>query len=315
MRQLRNPDTDLRKAIKEYIEEAEENKTKHTVRERRRALKQHFPKVHTKYDIQQVGDISPDLVEEYVKIREKEEVSGNTIKSEVNYIVGLCRRYNHRTFLNLFDYGELEIETTTIVEQSTEEKGISLEEYKQVLKEADSLRNELVCRIGWETGCRRSEVSQIDIQDINHDEIQIKTSKKDNSYRTVFLSLQTAELVRKYIEFERKSYAGHTDTDALLVTERGRMHPHTINNIFVRLCENAGIQQSLGENAKGDNMNLYTYHSLRHSYAVQRLNAGMSIKHIAEIMGDTVQSVSETYLQVSKQDLKNAEQEYRPQHY
>lgn len=317
MKQLRSPDEEVYTAIREYVKESEHNNTYHTTRERRRALQRHFRPLLYEYDINRVEDISPDLVEEFVKQRREHGAHGNTITHEVNYIKGLCAYYNHTEFLSAFDMGELNIDTKTIVESSTENKSLSQDEYKKVVREADTLRNELVVRIGWDTGARRSEVSKINVENIDYQEVTINSAKSQNSSnneeeRVSFLSVQTAEKVREYREFERDTYGGSSSTDALFVTQRGRMSPHRLNEIFKELCEDAGIQKELAKNAKGDQLNLYTYHSLRHSFCVQRLKQNMPTKLIADLIGDTVQSVSDTYLQTSKEDLRKAENEYRP---
>lgn len=317
MKKLRDPDTAIYTAIQKYIHKAEENLSENSARERKRALRDNFPRIVEQYSIERVEEIHTDLVEEYVDMRREDGVTDMTIKGEVNYIRGLCNHYNHTDFLAIYSFSDLNLSTDSVVEKSTEEKGISKEGYKKVLQEAETLRDELIVRLGWDTGARRKEIAKIDLEDIEYDEIELNTAKRDSTNkhqtkRTVYLSIETAEKLRRYIEFERDSYGGAGSTDALLVTQRGRIHPHSLNRVFTKLCEKAGVQKKLGTNAKGQEMNLYTYHSLRHAFAVQRLDEGMQLKYIADLMGDTVQSVSDTYLQTSQEQLRQAEEKYRP---
>lgn len=310
------PDTEISEAIDEYISDAE-NMSESTYDKRNRILKDNIAPIVEEYNIQKINDWHPDHFQEYVDLRRNEGVSDVSISNEINHIQGLIRKYNYYEFLQFFERSELDLSTRTNVEKKAESiPSISEKEYRTLLRECDSLRNELIFRIGWETGVRRSEMAKIDISDIDGDEITIDSAKKqDEEERTVFLDLSTESKVQQYIRTERKSYASHADTDALLITSSGRIHAHTINNIIVRTAERAGIQETIGTDSDGNELNRITSHSLRHSFALKRLEEGMNIKYISQIMGDTVQSVSETYLQTDKDALKKANKENRPNPY
>lgn len=315
MKALRNPSTEIAEASNSYIQDAKTNDSHHTVRERQRAIRHFIQKIAWEYSLNHIEDIHPDHVEEYVKIRRREGNSDITIKGEVNYIRGLCSYYNHTDFLNIFQMQDLQLSSKTIVERSPETPWLSIEEYQKLVSECSSLREELICRIGWETGVRRSEASSIDVNDIDGRTIQIESSKRgkhNSEKRTVYIRADTKAMIHRYINSERNSYSSNTETDALFITERGIMHKHTINEIFKSIAHDAGIQKSIGENSKGDNLNLYTYHSLRHSFAIHRLENGINLQHLSDLLGDTVQTVSETYLQSSNKQLKRANESTRP---
>lgn len=315
MKAIRNPSTTIAEASNKYIQDAKTNDSHHTVRERQRAIRHFIQKICWEYSLYKIEDIHPDHVEEYVNIRRREGNSDITIKGEVNYIRGLCSHFNHTNFLNMFKMKDLQLSSKTIVDRSAETPWLSIREYQKVIAECSSLREELICRVGWETGIRRSEASSIDTTDIDGRTIQIESAKRgknDSETRLVYVRADTKAMIHRYIKSERNSYPSHTDTDALFITERGRMHKHTINEIFKKIVEEAGIQKTVGENSKGDTLNLYTYHSLRHSFAIHRLENGINLQHLADLLGDTVETVSENYLNSSRKQLERANESTRP---
>jgi len=230
--------------------------------------------------------------------------------------------FNHTDFLQIFSLKDLKLNTKTNVQRTDKQvKSINKDEYKQLLEEAKCLRDELIFRIGWETGARRSEIANIDISDIDFEEreIEIDSAKtKSGKYeeRTVFFDFNTKVKLQKYIDVDRNQYPNSEDLDALFLSHDGmRLSHEHVNHKIANSAERAGIQEVIGTNSKGHDIRRVTAHTLRHSFAVQRLRNEMPLKLIADIMGDSISTVSETYLQTTKEDLKEANQKYRPNIY
>ena len=319
MKSIRNPDTQVSVAIENYIEDAETNsKTSYSVVKKRKRYPQLFKKkVLDVYDVTKIKEIHPQHIEEYYKLRSKDGIADITIRNEIMTLRGLMTYYDHREFLESFDIGELELDLRTQIQKTDEVPSISKEEYKKLLDGAKCLRDEVLFRIAWETGCRRKEIQNINISDINWDKnkITIQEAKKDGT-RGVYFDFTTKQKLKQYIEVERHKYQNSTKLDALFLSIHGnRLTGNHINRKIANTSEEVGIQEEIGENAEGNIMRRVTAHSMRHSYALTRLHNGMSLKLIADSMGDSVETVSETYLETSEEDIKQANEEYRPKIY
>lgn len=315
MKAVYTPDTDIETAIESYIEDADSHASE---RERKRILPQFVEILNSEgIELETVEDIHPDHISIYSTNRKNSGVREATISNEINPIQGLTRKYNHFDFLNLFNKSDLKLNTNTVIQDSDKVPHIKTDEYIKMLQSTDSLRNECILRILWETGVRRSECSKIDIEDIDFNENKITIdSAKSNDTRSVWFDFSTEQKLRTYINRHRDTIYPNPETDALFINWQGtRLTPHAINSNIVKIAERSGVQDSLGENAKGDSLNRVTAHSFRHSFAVQRLQNGCSIKYIADMLGNTVKTTANTYLQTDDEDIKEQNERYRPKVY
>jgi len=320
MEAVRDSKTKIEDAIEEYADADDVSHS--TLKKRRRIPRDFYENVLQEYDIEYIKQIHPQHIEKYRDYRREQGVSDLTIRNEITTIQGMLSDFNHTDFLQIFSLKDLKLNTKTNVQRTDKQvKSINKDEYKQLLEEAKCLRDELIFRIGWETGARRSEIANIDISDIDFEEreIEIDSAKtKSGKYeeRTVFFDFNTKVKLQKYIDVDRNQYPNSEDLDALFLSHDGmRLSHEHVNHKIANSAERAGIQEVIGTNSKGHDIRRVTAHTLRHSFAVQRLRNEMPLKLIADIMGDSISTVSETYLQTTKEDLKEANQKYRPNIY
>lgn len=321
MKPINSRQKSIEEAIEGYVEDAENKDLTHsTVKKRKRIPRDFHENILKELDreINSIKDIHPDHIEAYVDYRREQGVSDLTIRNEVTTIQGMLSTYNHSEFMVVFSMEDLGLDTkTNIQKQGDQVPSISEEEYRKLLEGAECLRDEIIFRIGWETGVRRSEMARIDIDDIKFDQrdIEIKQSKTSGT-RTVFFDFGTEQKLKRYIKINRRKYPNSDDLDALFVSHDGmRLSPEHINHIIADTAEEVGIQEVIGTNSKGHKIRKVTSHSLRHSFALQRLKAEMPLKMIADIMGDSPDTVAETYLETDTDDLREANKKYRPNPY
>lgn len=320
MKAIKKDDKPIEEAIEEYADDSSVSHS--TLKKRKRIPRDFYENILKDYNVHKINEIHPDHIQKYIEYRRKDGVADLTIRNEITTIQGLLNEFNHIEFLQIFSLKDYGLNTKTNVQQSDKQvKSITKDEYLKLLDHADSLRDELIFRVGWETGVRRSEMSNIDVGDIDLDEQEIriesaKTEGNTTSYRTVFFDFTTKQKLKKYITINREKYPNRTDTDALFLSHDGmRLSAEHINHKVADTAEDADIQDVIGTNSKGHDIRKVTAHTLRHSFALQRLKNEMPIKMIADIMGDSVDTVAQTYLETKKSDLKEANQKYRPKVY
>lgn len=319
MKPINSREKSIEEAIEGYVEDAKDKGLTHsTVKKRKRIPRDFYENVLQEHDIERIEEVHPDHIEQYVTYRRGHGVSDLTIRNEVTTIQGMLSTYNHSEFMVVFSMEDLGLDTkTNIQKQGDTVPSISKSEYRKLLEGAECLRDEIIFRIGWETGVRRSEMARIDVSDIKFDEreININESKKDGT-RTVFFDFSTEQKLKRYIKINRRKYPNADELDALLVSHDGmRLSHEHVNHIIADTAERVGIQEVIATNSKGHKIRKVTSHSLRHSFAIQRLKNEMPLKMIADIMGDSPDTVAETYLETDKEDLKEANKKYRPKPY
>lgn len=307
------PDTEIEQAIEKYLQEPK--KSTHTIRNRREVLTRFLDDIAEKWDIEKIEDIHPDHIQEYIDQRRRDGMADISIKNEVIHIQGICTKYNH-SLNDDIDLSHLDT-SPKYRDADGQPPHITVEEYRQLLNEANNLRDECIFRVLWETGIRRAECHRINCQDVNFEENSIDIdSAKEDGYRIVFIDPTTSLRLKKYIEVNRKKYPNYNDTDALFLSEDGmRLSGEHISLKVREAAERAGIQEVLGRDAQGHRRHKVTAHSLRHSFAIHRIDNNMPLKYVAEIMGNSPEVVADTYLNPTPDQLQLANRKSRPNVY
>jgi len=122
--------------------------------------------------------------------------------------------------------------------------------------EGTRLRNEILVRLSWYTGCRSIELSRLKIQNIDWDRcsINVKSAKlnaKENPdliRRDVFFPQSFRFTLKRWCERVRHAFCTVCEANHgnILVTEQSdSMDPVHINDIIKNSAHNAGVQQPL----------------------------------------------------------------------
>jgi integrase/recombinase XerD len=173
-------------------------------------------------------------------------------------------------------------ETETVKERRLEIHWLEIPAIHKLIEGASEhpitpLRNELIVRILWNTGCRPSEVARMqkDRVDLSTRSIEVKSSKskgkdKKDRERTVFFTRETRRLMREWLK------RGGRDS-LVTASESIRLFPgynstsissRQVNSIVRQAADAAGIQEESIKRADGVTINRVTPKALRHSFAV-----------------------------------------------
>ena len=118
------------------------------------------------------------------------------------------------------------------------------------------LRNEVIVRLSWYTGCRSVELSGMYIENIDWDRcmINIRSAKIDPSEnpglarRNVMFPDEFKLTLRRWCKRVRHSFSGEVtpkEGRILCTTHSAEMQPEDINNIIKETARNAGLQRPL----------------------------------------------------------------------
>ena len=159
-------------------------------------------------------------------------------------------------------------------------------------QECQSARDKaLICFLR-ATGCRISEVTQLDRDDVDFANLECKVLGKGNKERVVFLDQVAAMTLLAYLNTR-------TDDDpALFVGKRhNRITPHGVREMLIALGKRANVSH-------------VHPHKFRRTTATNLIRRGMPIQEVASILGHDKLDTTMQYVVLDKSDVKYSYRKY-----
>jgi len=142
------------------------------------------------------------------------------------------------------------------------------------------------------TGCRISEMTQLNRDDIDLAALEVTVLGKGNKERTVYLDQVTGMLIGEYLN-------QRTDDHPALFIGKGttRLKP-------------GGVRYMLRDLAKISSVNHVHPHKFRRTLATNLIRHGMPIQEVAAILGHDKLDTTMRYVVLDKSDVKNSYRKY-----
>lgn len=156
-----------------------------------------------------------------------------------------------------------------------------------------TLREKSLLEVMFSTGCRLSEIYQLNIKDIDWQNLSVKVIGKGNKQRKVYFTIKAKLYLKKYLK-ERND-----ECKALFVTSKRpcqRLGRRSIQREIRQIATRAGLNKSVFP------------HLLRHTFATIALNNHMPITVIQQLMGHESVDTTMIYAELDENTLK---QEYK----
>lgn len=210
-----------------------------------------------------------------------------------------------------YKYTELYIASMSIERRKTLKvkiRGVSEDGINALLNSIDvstdvGLRDCILWQMVYLTGMRISEALSIKLKHLN-----LKAKKpfvtvigKRSKIRTPYLPSILVNNLKGYI---RRFFGKEYDDESYLFFSRvkGKMYPMTVKGAEVRLKKNAAEAHKV---CKDVPLDLHP-HMLRHSFATHRLDDGMNIIQLSELLGHDDISTTMRYLDISEKQTAEA---------
>ncbi len=164
-------------------------------------------------------------------------------------------------------------------------------------------RDRALLELLYATGCRASEISHLQLQDVHLDEGYCLCKGKGNKERLVPLGKRAIQAVRDYLASERPRLVAHRSPapNWLLVSRRGlRLRRERIWELFKRYAAAAGISADMSP------------HTLRHSFATHLLAGGADLRQVQEMLGHASIATTQIYTHVDPTRLKQVHKQFHP---
>lgn len=160
------------------------------------------------------------------------------------------------------------------------------------LKYNAPLRDRAIISFLLSTGCRISEMVQLNRTDINFDSLEVAVLGKGNKERTVYLNSVAGMLIKQYLGTR------NDDSQALFIGKgTERLKPGGVRLMLNKLAEAAGVSH-------------VHPHKFRRTLATNLIRHGMPIQEVAAILGHDKLDTTMQYVVLDKTDVKNSYRKY-----
>jgi len=147
------------------------------------------------------------------------------------------------------------------------------------------------------TGIRLSELTGLQLSDLNFTSDCIRVLGKGDKERTIYLAPEAQQAILRYLRHR---------SDGTVHLWLSRDGVHLTSNAVQQLIRDLGRKAGL----KGVRCSTHTF---RHTFAVNFLKAGGSLRHLQEIMGHTSMKPLEVYLRtVNADDAMQVHRQIKP---
>jgi len=202
-----------------------------------------------------------------------------------NPVVAVRKRYLHRY---------------KVEDRPAERKIISKGEMTMLVNSIPEPRDKAIVLLLAKTGIRRSELSRIDIDDIDWRNWSIKlkpTAKRSN--RVVYFDEETYFTLMSY--WKRRVKIEGVVTKALFLNNRNRrLQRSWVYNVVVHWATQVGVHDPDSDRTEDH----FTPHCFRHWFTTELRRAGMSREFIKELRGDVRHEAIDIYDHIEPEELK-----------
>lgn len=233
------------------------------------------------------------------------------------YLGGLFKRYKKttisrklsaiRTFFFFLEKNNLK-EGNPAAEISSPKQGSYIPEYLNVddmfmLLDAPEpgtpreVRNQAILELLYSCGIRVSELTGVNLSDIDFKERLVRVIGKGNRERIVPIGKKALSVIERYLdqtEAVRKK-AGYLpdsrNTPLFLNNRGGRLSSRSVSSIIKGFVREYGL------------VNDVTPHSIRHTFATHLLDSGADLRSVQELLGHASLSTTQRYTHVSLDKL------------
>lgn len=239
------------------------------------------------------------ITTKYLKNAENKKYSGSTkkrIQSSVNQFLKFLIEEN---FIS-----NIEINNISIRSEQKLPNILSPYEIEQLIDFYDhnlfiSSRNKTIIDFMYSTGCRVSELINVEESDIDIDDAFVRLEGKGSKQRIVPLGSKVLVNLEKYLEL--RNQFKNIKNNNLFISKSYKKLDRTA--VF-RIIKSTGVKV-------GINTSIYP-HILRHSAATHMLEGGCDLRTVQEFLGHSSVSTTQIYTKVTKAFLEEAFIESHP---
>ncbi len=174
-------------------------------------------------------------------------------------------------------------------------------EEENFTQDFDGVRDRLILSMFYQTGVRLSELTGLDLKDVDLTQMQIRVLGKRNKVRLIPFGNDLHQLIRQYLDLRSQIVKEDDVVSAFLVTGRG-----------VRVSNNWVAEKVRYYLAQVTTLKKRSPHVLRHTFATVMLNHGADLESVKELLGHESLSTTEVYTHTTFEELKKVYKQAHP---
>ena len=171
-------------------------------------------------------------------------------------------------------------------------------------KSREGIRDRAIFELFYASGMRVSELTGLNIEDLDLDQRLVRVFGKGSKERIVPINENAVERLKKWLElrkFFKKTVLDKDAEQSLFLNKRGtRISKQSIELMLKKYLK------------KGNMLRPATPHTLRHSFATHLLDSGMDIRSIQELLGHASLSTTQKYTQAGLKEIMEAYDDAHP---
>jgi integrase/recombinase XerC len=158
------------------------------------------------------------------------------------------------------------------------------------------LRDRAVLETLYSTGIRASELTGMNVQDIDRNDRLVRVRGKGRKERVVPVGPKALEAIARYHRSRSR-----VASEAVFTGPRGnRLTPRTVQRILEKYRKRKGLRQKASP------------HTLRHSFATHMLESGADLRAIQELLGHASLSTTQRYTHLNLASLMDTYDKAHP---
>lgn len=243
-----------------------------------------------KNNLTQIKDFNIRNIRSYLAVENNTQIKRNTMLRKISSLRSFAKFLETRGLikLNPFKLFDAPKREKLLPKFLTEEEASNLMEAQP--SKLHALRNKAILELLYSSGLRRSELTNLNICDINFQQGYAKILGKGSKERLVPITDIAIESIQNYLLTRPK----YLPADPLFLSS------------YQRRISGEGIRQIIKQSAINTKLaRRITPHSLRHSFATHLLSNGCDLKTLQEMLGHKSLSATQVYTHVSLERIKN----------
>lgn len=161
-------------------------------------------------------------------------------------------------------------------------------------------RNKAILELLYSSGLRISELTSLELSNIDLDECLVRVMGKGSKERIVPLGDYAIDALKEYIYFYRPILNKNNSSYVFLNNRGGVLSRQFIFKVIKEECIKKGIRKNVSP------------HTLRHTFATHLLKNGADLRIIQELLGHENLSTTQIYTHLTNDKLKHDYEDYFP---
>lgn len=161
-------------------------------------------------------------------------------------------------------------------------------------------RNKAILELLYSSGLRISELTSLELSNIDLDECLVRVMGKGSKERIVPLGDYAIDSLKEYIYFYRPILNKNNSSYVFLNNRGGILSRQFIFKVIKEECIKKGIRKNVSP------------HTLRHTFATHLLKNGADLRIIQELLGHENLSTTQIYTHLTNDKLKHDYEDYFP---